>query len=264
MPQHLLDKELETLWIRRDRLTEPEWARLREIVFLVLSKRNFSHYGSLQGYPQEDLIEDFFTRKVFEPVTKAAYQAARAMHAGALCAFFVNFLNDAIDVEHREPASSALGVDDPEAALRNHADCAKLDEGGIKAILDAAGLSVDKVAQSAERFLAGSEEWVRVYLGMHYCPDDDEAVPLIHVAARWEIPSHHHRAVLLGITWPRGGFQNYDQFSATLLGGWVTGLGIRVDVESIELIETALKMLCVAALKMMEGIRTPPGKGVNA
>jgi hypothetical protein len=243
----VLDERLGDLWYRRDTLTDAEWHELCQLVRRILSSVSYPHYSELQDLPEE-CIDMFCTDKVFWAAKQPQYQARR-MHAGALIGdLYPHYLIDLIRAKkrHQEPLVTAL----PEAPEQDSSAsieqlCGAVDE---RDHLYELGLAPEQIRQAAQRFLETQEEWARLYLARHHCPDPKSAVPLSRLAEDYEIASYHYKARQLGIAFPKGGFGNYEDFAGTDLGQWVTGLGVEVNSENQKAVDEVLQILCLAAL----------------
>jgi len=244
---HPLDEELGRLWSRRHAMTPREWQRLHDVVFEILSPVNYTHYGSLPGYSRRDLIAAYFRDRVFLPVTTTRNPCS-TVHAGALRRiYYPHYLLDLIRSHKRKRED--LGWEEDIGGTESGTETDELDLATTESrVLKQDGYSVEQVAWSATAFLAGNPDWVLIYLGRHHCPEDEDRVPLSTVAREQGIRNYHAKALELGITCERGGFQNYDDFAATRLGRWFEGLGIAIRMENVDLIEAALKILCWVAL----------------
>jgi len=244
---HPLDAELRDLWQRRHELSEKEWRRLREIIFTVLLPLNYGMYTSLAGHRRQDLIEQFITVRVYMPATAPNYRS-KSIHVGALQGeYYRNFLIDVWRQEKRERTRPGKKDDIGETILKGWGEEPDLSLNEIDT-LKVAGFSVEGVAKSAGEFLANSPQWVLFFLGLHHCPDEDERVPLSVLARERQIPNYHAKALELGITSERGGFRNYEEFSATRLGRWLGFIGVPINLEHVALMGLMLKILCWVSL----------------
>jgi hypothetical protein len=140
---------------------------------------------------------------------------------------------------HEEDERSSFVGDVPESAQEPDA----LDA------LKEAGVSPEKVAESAARWLEMSEESVRLYLALSNCPDAEQSEPLVKLAKRKGIKSYAYKAEKLGFNW---GKSCNDGFGDTLLGAWIRSLGIEIVPENSLLVLGALKILCFEALTWAE------------
>lgn len=287
-PKQELEARLQALWLRRANLSEPEWTLLYRIVAGYLRARNFKAYGTLRRYavPEDydqfkrELVDDYFVDKVLRPARRRDFAPTPLEHIEVLQKYYRRYLLDQIDLHQREherrnalereinkllspdEAEQTLTEDDAQASM----EAAEYPESGRSACLSdpepSAGLAVGAapdsfwnpedvrgLAEAARAFLADNEAWVSLYLGCHFCPEPEHSVALSTLAKRQDIPSYHHKAQKLGITWPRGGFQDISAFKRTLLGVWLSANRVEVTSSEIGRVSAALKILCAEALK---------------
>ena len=131
---------------------------------------------------------------------------------------------------------------------------------GLEDIERYLGVSLPRVIASARRFLKGDGEWsalrddgwwIGIYLREHHCPERGEA--LYRLAQRHAIPSHHHKALRLGVTVPKDDARALAAFASSLRGQWLRSLNIPVDAWHVLEIMLALKILCLVALSEQGG-----------
>lgn len=243
-----IDQRLAELWGNRARLDEAGWGELYRIILQVLMRSRARELAALTQ-EREEYIHKFFLLKVFEP---ARHDSSPVRHAGALHEYFRRFLLDEIrglkirdtvpldDADHAEedsvstqPSGAHFGPHYPKAV-----EC---------------GFNEEEAFHSAQHFLRAAESWVVLYLSLHFCPDDDDAMPLSRLAQRYRIASYHYRAKQLGITARKGELP--ETYGETMLGGWLstlTGEAFRSGMLGCYL--TALGVLCALALQMPESI----------
>nr|WP_141657225.1 hypothetical protein [Thiocapsa sp. KS1] len=122
------------------------------------------------------------------------------------------------------------------------------------------GVDLENAVQSSLDFLAGRDDWshlaseawwIGLYLRCHFCPDHD-AFALSTLARRHRIPSHHYKAVALGVTVPKQQDAALEAFRASYRGQWLISLGISVDPDHLPEMSLALKVLCLVALMSQE------------
>jgi hypothetical protein len=245
-----LDARLSDLWRRRDRLTDPEVTELWGLVHSILNSVSLSHFQTLTDSPT-DYISDFFTEKVVRSAREEGFEA-RSVHAGALIGFFANYLVDRIRARNRR-----------QQWLRYENELPDDEAGGDKPVnerdlplktepldpLTLLGVQADDVARSAMKFLQGSEDWVQIFLCCHHCRDAQSRIPLSRLAEIHAISSYDYWARKLGIAFKKHGYDNPEEFGATLLGQWVQGLGIALNQENAQAVAAALEILCATALE---------------
>jgi hypothetical protein len=237
-------KTLPELWQYRSKLSEKEWAQLYQLVYIVLKR---CRCPELKSLPLDitDYIDEFFCDKVFLPTNTQTFEDKELFSEHALIVFFRNYLRDLLDDAY---IKKKLPLEDE--SDNKEGDTPAPDE---LMLLQEAGLTLDQVSKSASKFLSNSEEWVRLYLGLHTCPDKENKIALSNLAKIYQIPAHHARARQLGITRKKGEFeQGYEK---TLIGKWLLSLGILLKLENQEVIEVAFKILCWQALSIYVNIK---------
>lgn len=265
-----LDETLRNRWHRRDQLTRREWFELYELTHCILSAQGFSEYASLPEDSPKDLIDGFFEDKVYLPTTSPDYQPNAIEHSGALGVFYRRYLISRIrQIQSQtrqfppsggaelESGDAINQIPDPRGTDREPED--DFAEPRIEDWLGKHQLSLTQVVRAALDFLFArgdwrrlekDRDWIRLYLGQHHCPDQDEAIPLATLAARNDIPSYDYRARKLGITWSRRGFESPEAFAKSLLGQWIAALNIPVQPECQTAICAAQSVLCRVALAL--------------
>jgi hypothetical protein len=236
--------KLAELWQKRDTLNKAEWTQLYQLVRRVLKQGGYSELKSLP-LSIENYIDEFFRDKVFMPTTRENFENNALHYDNALKTFFRRYLIDRIE------ESKNNGGDDEGDEKLSPIDIkpAPPIEDDIQ-LLKESGLTPKQVKDSAHQFLQHSEEWVRLYLALHTCPDKDEQLALNQLAKNYQIPSYHHRARIVGITRKKGEFET--GYEKTLLGQWLISLGLTITSENQEVIEVAFKILCWEALSLVE------------
>lgn len=246
----LQQQRLVHLWNVRQRAGEAEWAELYRLIERALAKCGSNVLNALDA-DRTSLTHDFFYQKVFLTADGAR---APLQHAGAVCGFFRNYLNDrwraqAASTGRQVELDENRGSDgDGDNASSAALDAAHADgDHAYETVLVEAGVSMARMHEEVERFIdelaAGDDTYV-LYLKLHLCPD--EPVPLSRLAKLYAIPSYHYRAERLGITGRKGGFaKDYDQ---TLLGQWLVRLGLHIEVSYMREIAAAFAHLCAGAL----------------
>jgi hypothetical protein len=250
--QHQYDHELRDLWSRRQYLDQAEMTRLCLIVTEVLRAYRPRELG---GLPEDvnDYINGFLVRKVLDRDL-----ASQCDHVGALCYYYRNFLIDCLKKQKNRSKIEQHFPDAPEGDAPYSTQAADLTTDGASDSIEdlrQAGLQPQQVRESAAAWLAGSEEWVRIFVGLHNCPDADASEPLVHLARRKGIPSYAYRAKQLGFNW-KG--ESPEGFADTLIGQWIVSLGIEIVPDNIPLVHGALKILCLEALLWAEQQETAP------
>lgn len=245
---HRHDSELRDLWKRRSNLNGTEWTRLYAVVWEILIPWRPSILRSLPE-DREAYVNDFFQEKVFRPDLKSLVD-----HAGALRDFYKNYLFTVWRAQERRPKLQGnTGLDDdtePEIADGESASASnEVDSDSWVALRELTGKTVEEIARSARAWLDESAEtWVPIYLGVNFCPDAKESVPLYKLAKKHRVANYHRKAELLGITGAFG-----VDYGKTLIGRWLTrDVNITLEPENIPAVHAALKILCLQALLWAE------------
>jgi len=154
----------------------------------------------------------------------------------------------------REPVFDAeslaeCGDEEEEGGGEQHkrkvaATCATQD---FDAAFRKVGLTADGIKGAARRFLHDAEPWVHLYLVKHACVerDDIDWQAVDNLGKDYEIPSHHRKAAMLGITPDVSDTYGFKDYRQTILGRWLMSLGIEEWDETTLLV---LKLLCEEAL----------------
>ena len=244
--------ELADLWSRRGKLSKSEWARLYVLVMGVLEANPVREERSsvLGGEAAVDhLRQSFFVDKVLLPATAARSDPNPRLTLHALPVFYRRYLLDQLRAIQRHGETELPEGDDGRIADKKAenrygwlgevaADCECLDVSG----------EVDSCAlqDSAGRFLRGEDDWVVVYLALHFC-HGRERLALSKIQRVYRIPSYHYKARQLGIAPPRGGYAGLAQFADTMIGRWLTGNGIELAEDKRHVIRHAFDLLCLEA-----------------
>jgi hypothetical protein len=123
------------------------------------------------------------------------------------------------------------------------------------------GVNAERLSSAASDFLEGRGEWshleqdawwMRLYLRCHFCPGGDRGMALYRLAKRHHVPSYHNKAKHLGLSLPKDAGEALASFRNTHIGQWLLGCGVPVEADRLDEISLALKILCLAALKIQE------------
>lgn len=248
------EAQLLALWRDRAQLDESGWEGLWYAVQGVLGH---CHCPELSGLPysREECILDFFHQKVFEPALRGTGGELR--HAGALVAYFRNFLRDLLD----DPYLVRRVITEEELEPRDPSGREDIDPDDFGELLELTGTELSTIVLAAQRFFDGAPDWVLPYLALNTCADAEDVIPLYRLKDLYAVASHHYKARQLGITRRKGECEtDYDQ---TLLGQWLLSLGVAPVRENVHAMEDALKILCQVALTLQKrgaqpsGINTP-------
>lgn len=247
---HCHDAVLSDLYARKNTLTEAEWQQFYRVVSAVLMRSRPQALATLEarGFSVQDLIADFFAQKIY------ANEGTRLDHAGALKVWYAHFLMDVLRREAKKDAdhlSFDTPMDDEEEkgiTMIDRHPAPPAANTRFEALREAR-IDPQAVAQAAWTFLDTQPEWVGLYLVFHVCPDGENAVPLYRLAEQHQIASYHYKAEKLGINWDvKKAAKKNSRFENTLLGQWLVGLGLLIDVDHLAPMEDALKILCHEAL----------------
>ena len=258
------DLHLYELWSHRDQLTKQEWEELYAIIYSTLRHGYTDLVNTIKGENHDDLLNDFFVDKVIKTAANpSSYNSAKGTFISYLSKTYENYLKDRLRYNARKSdreISPPYQSDNDEEWLDKKAATtfSPYSALSIPDVADALwehGLDIDKVAHSATQWLDAQELWVRILLTKGWCSDKGQRVALKTLADRYEIASYHYKAQKLGITF-KG--QTPEKFSKTLLGRWLTGLGLSLEPDSYSALDAALKILCWAALNKVEPQK--PGK----
>lgn len=251
MPHHDDDAAFKDLWSRRNTLNIAEWDRLYRIVAGALTSYRHQIFSSLNE-EHEIYVQEFFQDKVFRRDL-----LGRLDHVGALRVAYKRYLYSQYESQILRRTEELPGGDagaDEGPALANPGSDGNLGDDQFKALTEA-GVSPQEAGDSATKWLVEAEPWVPAMLGLHYCPDREHAEPLVKLRKRLGIRSYHSKAEKLGIT----GVHNPIWGEESMIGRWVTqGLGIEISLENHELVHSALKILCFAALTWAEQREAAP------
>ena len=253
--------ELAELWARRDRLDEAEWTRLYELVMDALANSPPGEEWSrtLSGEAVRAWRDSFFVDKVLMPATTGNTAMSRELTPGGLPRFYRNYLRDQMrKVKRRREHQGYEGAEDDLAdsaseigqPVPNWCGLTGLD-ADANAHSDSpsdSGFDATSIEAGAREFLAAAEDWVVVYLALHFCGGRDR-LPLSKIHQQFRIPSYHYKARQLGIAPPRGGYEALAEFKSTLIGRWLVDMGVALIPENLEIIRQAFDLLCLAAFR---------------
>ena len=268
------------LWRRRPTLTEPEWHALYTLVSATLANRNADLIARLGG-TREEYIQDFFEDKVL----MLNQNNQELYHRGALAFYYERYLISRLrdpyikhglapteDDEEQSATDPTDDIEDESTLRRQLSDwlALELDSPTTETaatpqtlIAETLALDLEHLLTAAQDFLHGrgdwahlapDSDWIRLYLGCHFCPDGETraSISLNTLARRHSIPSYHTRAVKLGITVPKQQDAALTAFRRSYRGQWLLAQGVKVDPEHQLEMTLALKILCFVALKQQE------------
>lgn len=245
-------QELADLWARRGDLSRPEWHRLYELVIALLNANPVSQERAdkLGDEKVRTLRHSFFVDKVLLPATAPGADPNPDLTLRALPVFYRRYLIDQIRAVDRLSESELPENDDGRMADRKPASGAFGlfgDADGECGCIDDLG-EIDSCAlqESAREFLRGEDDWVVLYLALHFCHGRDR-IPLSQIQRVYRIPSYHYKARALGIAPPRGGYAGMAEFADTLIGRWLTDNDIALNEDNRGVIRHAFDLLCMEA-----------------
>lgn len=259
------NSRLSHLWNHRQELNQQEWAELYALVSGILMRSRFSELADLPD-ERSDYIVEFFSRKVFERGMSRNLETNDAAEKEYSAAFireaFRKFLLDKLRWQKKHQTGS-LDADDDDEGCENLPEPCGCDDVNM-GLLEENGLSVKRVEKSASDWLSRQESWVLLYLGLQYCPDKDQSIPLVDLAQRLAIPSYHHKARKLGLS-RRKTDRLETWFRDTLLGQWLENdLAVRIERDNFDVIEAVLKILCEVSLKQAAALQNPAASVVGS
>lgn len=230
-------------WEQRHTLNAGDWQTLYQLTHRYLAACSIRDFEAELG-DRKSLIDDFFHDKVF---ATAGSEGGAPVAPGVICVYLRNYLRDRLKSAWERKRVSTDDDDHPESAYEQ---CGCESAEDIDEIMRDIGLTVELVSRHAQDFLTTLDENERMYLALHACADDPEA--LSNLAKRFRVPSYHYKAKKLGITREKGECElGYDK---TAIGRWLShSLGIELDREHSEAILAALKILCWVSLSQWEG-----------
>lgn len=257
--QEIQQEELLDLWQRRDHLQAHEWRRLYQVTHHVLSTRRGRFGSLLKNLPEafDVYVEDFFTRRVFEPTCREGFVARALVHPGALRTYFKRFLQDRLDEVQRQPPRAFSEEED-----LDRFECLNSDQihpnwqqpsQGEEWMLWETGLSTAIVTASAKAFFNRLEPTDRLLFKAHFVERRTLA------CLREQAPKVYDAAAKLGISINLNRFPDYR---TTQIGQWLTqppdgdppGLGLSLQLhafgsEGWDLIFLILQILRACALE---------------
>ena len=230
------EAELMLLWGKRSCLDKASWDRLWHLTTKALLKCNPSILNQLPD-TRQDYVTDFFLNKVMQD----KFSNSELTSVSALATFFQRYLIDVHRALQRRPT---ISIDD-EALLDHMADSADAEQAcGCAGNQPDSDVEAIKLLESATVFFKSLTEEDQLYLALHTCNDEGEA--LYKLAERLKIASHHYKAGQLGITRKKG--ELHEGYEKTRIGSWLSGtLGILLVPESAKDILDAFIALCQAA-----------------
>lgn len=244
-------EELAALWARRDRLDQTEWTRLYGLVMdsLASSPPSEERTQPLSREAARSWRDLFFTDKLVMPATAGNSAMSRKLTPGGLGVFYRNYLLDQIRKVNRRPEYQ--GYEGAEDELVDEGASDGSDSGQHCPVDPSAsfeGLDAESIRDCALGFLQAAEDWVVVYLALHFCGGRDR-LPLSKLHQQFQIPSYHYKARELGIAPPRGGYEDFEAFGQTMLGHWLRDCGVALDPDNADTIRHAFDLLCLEAFR---------------
>ena len=227
-------------WQRRQQgLSEAEWVDFYQRVTPILMATQLPSEFS-QRRAREDLVNLFFTEKIFLNATTSQAGPLRSVHV--LHIYLKRF---ALDLLGRWQSIGAVEVPqsgaDGESLVENAA--AELTLNHAQILLEA-GIDATRASASATRFLQSLDPADVAYLRHHSCADEEDREPLSAIAQRLAIgSSYHYRARTLGITRSKG--ETYAGYENTKIGGWLLSVGAALAQDWQMELAVLLILLCL-------------------
>lgn len=236
-------ERLTDYWVRRDRLSEREWADFYVGVRAALLR---CPAPELSGLPdrRESYIDEFFAEKIFFSASRAAAAGIRSISGGALCGFFRRYLVDLLRGYKTNPLAEEAAIEllHDDATIRD-------DEVALQEFLGRIG-GREALTNQARKFLGTLDAWAMLMLRGHFCADDD-GLPMATLCKG--IASYHYKAQKLGITVKKGSPEMLG-YEHTLIGRWIEAQGVKIAPENLSIILFLLGLLCLEAVAMAEGV----------
>lgn len=252
------DSELQDLWRRRDTLNQSEWTQLYRLIHRILLA-NRGKFALLKQLNEgiDIYIEDYFTRKVFEPARREGVDIDQPVYPGAICKYFERFLLDQWDEVQRRPGSRN---DEPRQNPAGDEDFDIFELVGPEQIqaawqpLDSeeqalleAGLSMAAIEAAARAFIEQLAEHEQCLLKCHFA----QRIPLSRLAGLVNNP--HYAASRLGLAKDKARLPDYRD---TRIGHWLVsspqahppGLGLTLESHDRSVLFTILQILRHRAL----------------
>lgn len=279
MAINVSDERLNELWNGRVSLNKTEWGELCLIVSVILKKGNNKIRLKISGlnYEIDDYIQGFFIEKVLKNFNSEVSDITR----NYLLGFFSNFLTDqyrkeTIPVEPWEDRSyykSELvpkneNEDKPRLKLIVPFDqyneegelIQRQDEDGdqfdfspdkIDEILSQFGFSREDLTEKTKQFFDVLEEWQKVVIAHHHCPDAIDGVTLSQLPQRYLQSATYYKVQQLGIIHKTNKLPS--DYRLTVIGKWIhSSLGIKIELDNYEMIAIVFRILCVVALSAQD------------
>jgi hypothetical protein len=205
--------------------------------------------------------DSFFADKVLMPAVAGNGAMSRELTPGGLGVFYRNYLRDQVRKVRRRPEyqgyegaeddlvdEGTVSADSPMQDASGASDRDAPDACSIDPSAFSEGLDTGAVRERAAEFVTEAEDWVVIYLALHFCGGRDR-LPLSKIHQQFQIPSYHYKARELGIAPPRGGYEELEAFGKTMLGRWLQDCGVALDPDRIETIRQAFDLLCLEAFR---------------
>ena len=254
--------ELADLWARRAKLSEREWSRLFQLVMAVLRANPVREERDPQlggAGAVEALRQSFFVDKVLLPATAPGADPNPHLTMRALPVFYKRYLIDQIRANQRHPTLELPENEKAPNPASNQDDrfgCFSAVKESEEDLHIWESADAARLQRSAREFLNEQEDWVVLYLALHFC-HGRERLALSKLQHIYRIPSYHYKARQLGITPPRGGYANLAEFSETIIGQWLTDNDIPLQTEHLSIIRHAFDRLCLEAFAEFERRELP-------
>lgn len=183
-------------------------------------------------------IDEFFVEKIFFRAASAGRDGIQSISGGALCSFFRRFLIDQLRGNQKlcsvEPDALDAMVDE---SSDNQSDSC------VREFLTHIG-GDERLRHLTSEFMGGLDDWALVMLRGHFCADED-ALPMAKLCKG--IPSYHYKAQKLGITVKRGDSDMLG-YEHTIIGKWITSMGIAINATNMPVINYLLSAICLATV----------------
>lgn len=230
-------KRLTEYWVRRNELAREEWEEFYLCVRRALLRCPASELAVLPDQ-RTNYIDEFFAEKIFFRAASAGRDGIQSISGGALCSFFRRYLIDLLRGNQKLCSIEADGLDTL-SADKSDDECDSI----VREFIVHIG-GEEQLSQRIGEFLANLEDWALLMLRGHFCADDD-AIPMAKLCKG--ISSYHYKAQKLGVTVKRGDAEMLG-YEHTLIGRWMTSLGVEITASNIPVIHYLLGAICLAAV----------------
>ena len=242
------NQKILSYWNRRSqKLSQEEWHDFYCLIVPVLMRTRLpSEYADPAA--RQELVQAFFFEKVFENALTSSAGELISVHA--LHEFLHRFSVSLLRKKSKEIRNEYL-LDGEEE--EKHEDIEHIaDVGKYTQVLREAGIKLEHVDSSAEKFVNGLNLGEKAYLRNNTCAEHEESEPISHIAKRLALSSYHYKAKKLGVTREKG--ETHMGYENTLIGGWLVSVGAKVNPEWREELSILISLLCMKVREKIGGL----------